>query len=424
MDFKAYAQAFDEVREDFEETVRSFGIPFEDEESSPRSARAQVGCPHCDNNHASLWRSWISPACVACRTGEETATFFVSLKCTKDCYFCFNPNQEDYEYFRHHQRDIVAELEQAHAAGATFRHLAITGGEPFLHRQQVLAFVRRAKELYPGVHVRIYTSGDLLDDALLADLHAAGLDELRFSVKPAETDGDQEQLFERMAAAVAVLPDVMVEMPVIPGTLDEMKRLLRTLDNLGVRGINLLEFCFPLCNAEEFLARGFTLRQRPYEVLYNYWYAGGLPIAGSETESLELLRFAADEGLRLGVHYCSLDNKHSGQVFQQNKPFLLNRCFAAEHAWLSMDERDYFLKCGKVFGEDAEGLRAWAEDRAEGESAYDGDVPCLAFPLAWVSAAREERPGATIGVSFHVLEPTDDGAPYLREVDLREEGRA
>lgn len=284
MDFKAYAQAFDEVREDFEETVRSFGIPFEDEESSPRSARAQVGCPHCDNDHASLWRSWISPACVACRTGEETATFFVSLKCTKDCYFCFNPNQEDYEYFRHHQRDIVAELEQAHAAGATFRHLAITGGEPFLHRQQVLAFVRRAKELYPGVHVRIYTSGDLLDDALLDDLRAAGLDELRFSVKPAETDGDQEQLFERMAAAVAVLPDVMVEMPVIPGTLDEMKRLLRTLDNLGVRGINLLEFCFPLCNAEEFLARGFTLRQRPYEVLYNYWYAGGLPIAGGETD--------------------------------------------------------------------------------------------------------------------------------------------
>ena len=243
-------------------------------------------------------------------------------------------------------------------------------------------------------------------------------------MKPAETDGDQEQLFARMAAAVAALPDVMVEMPVIPGTLDEMKRLLRTLDNLGVRGINLLEFCFPLCNAEEFLARGFMLRQRPYEVLYNYWYAGGLPIAGSETESLELLRFAADEGLRLGVHYCSLDNKHSGQVFQQNKPFLLDRRFAAEHAWLSMDERDYFLKCGKVFGEDAEALHAWAQDRAEGESAYDEDVPCLAFPLAWASAAREARPGATIGVSFNVLEPTDDGAPYLREVDLREEGRA
>ena len=106
------------------------------------------------------------------------------LRCTRNCYFCFNPNQDHYEYFLTHKRDIVGELEAAHASGAQFDCLAVTGGEPLLHRKQVESFIRRAKELYPGVHVRLYTCGDLLDEACLAGLVEAGLDEMRFSIKP------------------------------------------------------------------------------------------------------------------------------------------------------------------------------------------------------------------------------------------------
>lgn len=211
-------------------------------------------------------------------------------------------------------------------------------------------------------------------------------------------------------------------MPVIPGTLDEMKRLLERLDGIDVRGINLLEFCFPLHNAEAFRTRGFKLRREPYEVLYNYWYAGGLPIAGSEAEALELLKFAADEGLRLGVQYCSLDNKHTGQVHQQNMPFLVDQAFAAAHAWLAPDETDRFLKCAKAFGQDAEPLRAWAERRSEGGSGrlrFEPDVPCASFPLSWADEARAAFPDAELAVSFNVLEPDEAGEPYIREVDVR-----
>ncbi len=363
MDRAQYCEVFDEVKADFERSVAQFGLPFEAKELCPRIRRHELAArdssAHCENGDASIWRGWISPACLACRKGERTATFFVSLKCTKHCYFCFNPNQEDYEFFRTHTRDIASELRQAHDQGARFDCLAITGGEPCLHKPEVLEFLRCAKELYPGVHVRIYTSGDLLDDAFLASLAAAGLDELRFSVKPRETDGDQERLFERMAAAVRAVPDVMVEMPVMPGEEEEMRDLLVRLDALGVRGINLLELCFPLYNEGEFQRRGFALRRNPYKVLYNYWYAGGLPIAGSEAACLDLVRFADERGLSLGVHYCSLDNKNTGQVFQQNRGFLLDDGFARAHAWLSMDGSDYFLKCAKAFGDDAARVRAW-----------------------------------------------------------------
>lgn len=54
------------------------------------------------------------------------------------------------------------------------------------------------------------------------------------------------------------------------------------------------------------------------------------------------MRFAAERGLKLGVHYCSLDNKNTGQIYQQNKGFLLDKAFAAAHGWLRFDEGDYF----------------------------------------------------------------------------------
>lgn len=429
MDINSYLRAFDVMQKDFEKTVSTFGIPFEEKESSPRILRGQASCEHCENQGASLWNGWISPACVACRTGEETATFFVSLACTKSCYFCFNPNQEDYEYFLSHTRNIVEELRQAHAAGAHFRYVAITGGEPCLHKPEVLDFIRGAKALYPSIHIRLYTSGDLLDEVFLEELRNARLDEIRFSIKPPEEDVDQEKVLECIALAVRYISDVMVEMPLIPGTQQEMKELLVHLDGLGIRGINLLEFCFPLCNAKAFLKQGFTLRKNPYKVLYNYWYAGGLPIAHSEAECLELLRFAQEEHLSLGVHYCSLDNKNTGQIFQQNKAFLFDKRFAQQYAFLDFDVKDFFLKAAKVFGDDiflvqqklekliqeeqpvirqaeeqAKDLLYAHKDAFEERLAFDKEADSLSFPLSWAPLVKEQLPKVEIGVGYMVIE--------------------
>lgn len=465
MDAKEYIAAFDEVKADFEKSVAEFGLPFEAKEAQLRETRVcvaeQCGC-HCENGNASLWRNWISPACVACRTGERTATFFTSLKCSRHCYFCFNPNQEDYEYWLSHKRDIAGELREAHAAGAGFDCLAITGGEPLLFKSDVYAFLDAARELYPQAHVRLYTCGDFLDDACLAELRDRGLDEIRFSVK---LDGDEAlapehaRTLDAIERAVALIPDVMVEMPVGPHDGLAMKELLVRLDAMGVRGVNLLEFGFPLCNAEAFTERGLELRQNPYPILYNYWYAGGLPIAGSEAECLELMRFAAERGLKLGVHYCSLDNKNTGQIYQQNKGFLLDKAFAAAHGWLHFDEEDYFLKCAKVVGDDASAVLGWAlrespvaveriatseqvaatEWLAENEQVasaersaaneapsavvrfvdYDESTQVVAFPCEWLPDARDAFPTVDFIESLNVVELNGSGMPVVREVDAR-----
>lgn len=407
---------FEEVERAWERDVEAFGLPFEAAESCERSAR--TGGPwSCENACSSLRRGWISPACLACRKGERTATFFVSLRCRRSCYFCFNPNQQDYERFLAEERDIAGELRAAHVHGARFECLAVTGGEPFLHPERTLAFLECARELYPHAYTRVYTCGDFLDEGLLGRLAEAGLDELRFSVKLDDPPGEREAVFDAMAQAVLALPAVVVEMPVIPGTLPQMEDLLARIDGMGVRGINLLEFCFPFCNAEEFTKRGFKLRKRPFQVLYDYWYAGGVPVAGSEAEALALMRFAEERGLNLGVHYCSSDNKNTGQVFQQNSAFVHDAAFASAHPWLTLDADDRFLKCARAFGDDARRIAAWLEEdgrRAGWER--DGRSDSVSFPIAWLDDVRRGVPGAEAGESWFVLE-SEGKAKALREVE-------
>lgn len=415
MDLREYGRAFDEAQRDFEMAVEEYGLEFERCETSFRDARMRASsCScHCENGGSSLWRNWISPACVACRTGEATATFFVDLRCTKKCYFCFNPNQDHYEYFLSHMRDIVAELERAHAMGERFSCLAITGGEPMLHPEQVNDFLRRASQLYPDAHTRLYTCADALDEHGLQELAKSGLREIRFSVKPFDAQDDQRRVLECIERAVELIADVMLEIPVIPGSLTWMKELMSCADAIGVRGMNLLEFCFPLHNAQEFAKRGFRLRKRPFKYLYNYWYGGGVPVAGSEDEALELLAFAEREGFRMGIHYCSSDNKNTGQIYQQNKVFFTDLALRGAYPWLQADEGDRFLKCAKVFGGDALRAKVWA-DRGSVAYGYDPDVPSLALSHADAAALLEIYPSMCVAESVNVVEELERDAGLAR----------
>jgi uncharacterized protein len=389
---RAHAARYLKIYDAFMHQAADTGItiaPAPEADTAGQLARLRELGAHFRNAGKSIVANTLSPACVACQQGQDSVTFFISLQC---------------------HRNLPAELETLRASGRPVRYLALTGGEPLLHPAEALAFFRAAREKFPEVHTRLYTTGDHLTADLAASLRDAGLDEIRFSIRMHDLAHGHRTTFERIALAKGVIPSVMVEMPVLPGTLATMQSVLVELDRLGVDSINLLELCYPRHRPEAFNQRGYQIRPHPFRVLYDYWYAGGLPIAGSEAECLALVAFALERRLRLGVHYCSLENKHTGQIYQQNAGQRLPATYA-------FSERDYFWKTVKVYEPDIHRVRRALRGQPIDLRRASDEDGCLELHPSQVAALHAAGVEVDLGLSYNVLETRADGQ-YLRELKL------
>ncbi|MGG4607581.1 radical SAM protein [Providencia sp. Me31A] len=418
--FKRYVMRYLDIEQQTQQAIKEYGLNFETpflQQNEIEQLKLEIknyGAVFA-NNGKSIHCNWLSSACVQCRTGEGSHTTFLSLKCHRDCYFCFNPNQENYQYFQQEMRDAIGEVEAIAEQNYPLTHIALTGGEPLLFRQESIAFFQTVQQKLPQVHSRLYTAGDPLDRNTARALAKAGLQEIRFSIKIDDPKARITKILQRIALAREIFPTVMVEMPVIPGTEQQMFQLLIQLDDIGIDGINLLEFCFPLTNSEAYQSRGFTLKNPPYEVYYNYWYAGGLAVAQSELACLRVLKFALENQLAIGVHYCSLENKHTGQVYQSNAFFEQRKDVIGEHYYFS--SQDYFFKSAKVFGDDCETVanllkRAGVSYHQELLHGFLQFNPESIFLLSSLT----ELP---IALTSHIIEPDEQGNPLIKEVRIQ-----
>lgn len=407
-----YVRRYADIEKQTQHAIAQYGLSFE----SPYRRQAETDALRLEvkalgavfaNNGKSIHSRWLSSACVQCRTGEGSYTTFLSLKCHRDCYFCFNPNQENYDGFQHEMRDAIGEVNAIAAEGYPLTHIALTGGEPLLFRQESIRFFETVQAKLPGVHTRLYTAGDPLDRNTALALAKAGLKEVRFSIKIDDPPEKIEKVLSRIALAREIFPDVMVEMPVIPGSEEQMYDLLLKLDAIGVDGINLLEFCFPLTNSPSYQERGFALKNPPYEVYYNYWYAGGLAVADSELACLRVLKFALGNQLSVGVHYCSLENKHTGQVYQSN-------AFISAEPYYLFSSRDYFFKSAKVFGEDCAAVAA-ALRKAGVPFREDLLHGFLQFSPESIMRLTD-IPELPVLLTSHIAEADEQGNPLIKEV--------
>lgn len=407
-----YAGMYISIYKDFMHQVAQTGVEIDPQDYSEQveekvEALRKRGVS-IRNNGKSFHAGNISPACVACQTGIGSSTFFVSLQCHRDCYYCFNPNQENYEYFQHNTRDVIQELEEIKERGQRVRHLALTGGEPLLHKEKAVEFYKFAQANFPDTYTRLYTCGDHVNAEILEALKDAGLREIRFSIRMHDFAKGQRSVFDRIALAKEYIPYVMVEMPVLPDTLDEMKEILTELDRLGLFSINLLELCFPLTNAEVYREKGYKVKNKPFRVLYDYWYAGGVPVSKSELVCLDLLAFALDAKLSMGVHYCSVENKQTGQVYQQNSVRSIPKS-----AYFS--QHDYFLKTAKVFGEDVAPVKEFFDRNGFTEYQIHQEHDYLEFHVNKIRSLR--KLDVEVGISSNVIE-NRDGDMVIRELKV------
>ena len=165
----------------------------------------------------------MAKGCRLCILGAKMVLFITGL-CDLNCYYCpisYKRRGKDLIYadevLVEKDEDIIREAKLIRALGT-----GITGGEPLMVPERVLYYINLLKEVFGKKHhIHLYTYGRNLDESLMGKLAEAGLDEIRF-----HADIENSTLWERVLIAKGFDWDIGVEIPAIPGKLNQTKKLI------------------------------------------------------------------------------------------------------------------------------------------------------------------------------------------------------
>ena len=113
----------------------------------------------------------------------------LTMACNERCPFC-NVPVEDYAVVTPSAEEIAAQLRAFLASGE--KTLTISGGEPTLYRQRLVALIRQARAGVPFVELQ--TNAVLIDESYAAELATAGLTSAFVSLL-----SDQAELHDALA---------------------------------------------------------------------------------------------------------------------------------------------------------------------------------------------------------------------------------
>ncbi|MCI4365028.1 MAG: radical SAM protein [Thermoplasmata archaeon] len=293
---------------------------------------------------ASSYRGDLSPACTQCAEGRKMVLFVTGL-CRFRCFYCpVSPNRNQKDVVYANERRVVTDadvLEEARSIGAG--GTGITGGDPLGVVDRVEHYVRLLKtEFGPEHNIHLYTHEPHPEK--LQRLARAGLDEFRLHIPhylwgPLASEGGAYRAVLEQAPSWGIRRGV--EIPVLPEKEPELRRLLRTLDEIGVDFVNLNELEFSETNEDQLHGRGYRVDPQ-----------NGWGVKGSRAVAERVVR---ESSLSMPVHYCSSRFKDSVQLRQR----LLRR---AERTAPSFAERtpDGTVILGIVEPDRAVDLPRWA----------------------------------------------------------------
>ncbi|MFX0102811.1 MAG: radical SAM protein [Candidatus Hodarchaeota archaeon] len=257
----------------------------------------------------SLYIGKLPVGCQLCIKGQK-AVFFLGGTCTnpKHCrWYCpiseerrrpdsFYINEKRIES----DQDVLKEIDAIDAKGISF-----TGGEPlgksFDKVLYYLDLLKNKKKL--DIHAHLYTTGIDATEEKLEKLGDAGLDEIRFHPPPGNYDA--------IGKAIHYIPDVGVEVPAIPTdeNIEYIRNLIKFLEKIGGKFININEFEFSETNAKELKQKGFILKD------------GSLAaVEGSEESARKILEWGKQKGItKVSLHYCPIITKDEYQLKNRYK---------------------------------------------------------------------------------------------------------
>jgi pyruvate formate-lyase activating enzyme-like uncharacterized protein len=258
-----------------------------------------------DRRDEGIYAGNLARGCTQCVRGAKMVLFVTGV-CDMGCFYCpvsFHRANKDVVYANERQvfsdEDIIDEAERMGALGT-----GITGGDPLIVPQRTAHYISLLKEHFgSGHHIHLYTGRPNIEALpLLSD---AGLDELRIHPPEAIWSRFHGTVFEKMIQKARTLNmRVGIEVPVLPGMLEELSALITSAAQAGAQFANLNELEMSESNAEE-------LRKRGYVTVDD----GTNAVEGSREVAEKIVR----RSFSIPVHYCPSRFKDAVQLRERLK---------------------------------------------------------------------------------------------------------
>ena len=238
----------------------------------------------------------ISAGCRLC--GEGTwSCLFITGKCNANCFYC--PASQSSDEIPSSQQFTFSTPESyaEYINHFGFKGVSFSGGEPLLYFERVLEYLKTVrKKCNPDIYIWMYTNGILGDENKFQKLADAGLNEIRFDI------GATGFRLDNVKKAKGIIPVITVEIPAVPEEKEKLKKLLPEMIQAGVSNLNLHQLRLTLYNAPKLSKRKYTFIHAEQPIVLE-----------SELASLEIISFASENKLDLGINYCSFHFKNRFQ---------------------------------------------------------------------------------------------------------------
>ena len=274
------------------------------------------------------WYGTLPRGCELCMQGLKVVVFVTGL-CGVNCFYCplslerrrvdaFYVDEERVEDLS----DILDEIAFVRARG-----ISITGGEPLHVIDRVVDIIELVKSVYGSrFHVHLYTTGLGASPTVFKTLERVGLDELRFHVV-------DEWVWKYVEIAVHNLSiDIGIEIPALPD-MNAVLGVIERAARLGVKFVNLNELEVSETNIESLLLRGLRVGD------------DGRTVVGSADVAKRAVEFAAEQNLKVSVHFCPA-------VFKdrvQHRYRLLRKAITCAGPDMEVEDDGLLIKEGREF---------------------------------------------------------------------------
>lgn len=238
----------------------------------------------------------VSKGCMLCGQGKWSC-LFITGKCNAGCFYCPASQLHDEIPTSQNLHFETADAYAEYINFFNFKGVGFSGGEPLLFFDRTLEYLQKVREKCdPNIYIWMYTNSILGDEGKFRQLSDAGLNEIRFDI------GATKYSLENVRKAKGIIPNITIEIPAVPEEKERIKKLLPEMIDSGVTNLNLHQLRLTEYNAPKFLMHNYTFIHAEQPIVLE-----------SELAALEILKFAKQHELEIGINYCNFFFKNRFQ---------------------------------------------------------------------------------------------------------------